>query len=151
MPWPHCSAFTAPRANTDLSLATCASSMRSPAPAKITLCSPTTLPPRSVAKPMSPRLRGPGDAVASLDGALREIDRAPFGGGGPEHQRGAGRRIDLVAVVHLDDLDVEVLIQRLGDASRQRHEQVDAEAHVAGLDDGSVARRRGDLRFVGSG
>ena len=88
-----------------------------PTPAKMTVCSPTTLPPRSVAKPMSPRLRGAGVAVADshAERCARSI-AAPFGGGAAEHQRGAGRRIDLVPVMHLDDLDVEVVIERFGDA-----------------------------------
>ena len=94
--------------------------MRSPAPAKMTLCSPTTLPPRSVAKPMSPRRRGPVTPSRALTERSAEVDAAPLGGGCAEHQRGARRRVDLIAVMHLDDLDVEVLVQRLGDAAGER-------------------------------
>ncbi len=100
---------------------------------------------------MSPRRRGPVTPSRTLTERCARSIAAPLGGGGGEHQRGAGWRVDLVAVVHLDDLDVEVLVQRLGDAAGERHQQVHAEAHVAGLDDGSVAGRRGNLRLVGCG
>ena len=53
----------------------------------------------------------------------------------PEHQRRARGRVDLLVVVHFEDLDVEVLIERLGHALDQRRQQVDPETHVAGLDD----------------
>ena len=59
LPRPHRAALTAPRAKMPRSVARWVSSICSPSAAKITECSPTLLPPRSVAKPMSPRRRGP--------------------------------------------------------------------------------------------
>src|SRR6185437_3377057 len=55
----HSAACSAPRAKITRSSALCVSSSRSAAPAKITLCSPTTVPPRSVEKPISPVFRAP--------------------------------------------------------------------------------------------
>ena len=46
LPCPHSTAFSAPRANNVRSLAICFSTIRSPAAAKITSCSPTMSPPR---------------------------------------------------------------------------------------------------------
>jgi hypothetical protein len=50
-------------------------------------------------------------------------------------------RIDLGAVMHLEDFDVEAFVERLRHALDQRGKQIDAEAHIARLhDDGA----RGD-------
>ena len=57
--------------------------MVSPLPAKMTLCSPMTEPPLSVAKPISPRLRGPGMAVAG-----RAPNAPPARSRGPPPRRG---------------------------------------------------------------
>ena len=76
----------------------------------------------------------------------RKPDAAAARGGLAEQQRGAGGRIDLVAVVHLEDLDVEILgLERLRRLLDQDGEQVDAEAHIAGFDDGRMAGGGGDL------
>ena len=40
--------------------------------------------------------------------------------------------------MHLDDLDVEILIERLRHALHERREQIDAERHIAGFDDNRV-------------
>jgi hypothetical protein len=66
---------------------------------------------------------------------LIEIDISALRRGTPQHQRGAGRRINLPAVMHLQDLDVELLIERLRDALDQSGKQIHSHAHVAGLDD----------------
>src|SRR5262245_10481961 len=58
-PRAHCAARRAPRAKIMRSSARCTSSMRSAGPANMTLCSPTTVPPRSAAKPMAPFSRAP--------------------------------------------------------------------------------------------
>ena len=47
-------------------------------------------------------------------------------------------------MVHLDNLDVVGVVERRRDALDQGRQQVDAEAHIAGLDDDGAARRRGD-------
>ena len=106
--------------------------MRSPSPAKITVCSPTTLPPRRVAADVALAAR-PDGTVADANSVVRQRYVAARRRRLAEHQRRPGGRVDLVAMVHLDDLDVEVRVERLRHAPRQRGEQIDAEAHVAGL------------------
>ena len=107
----------------------------------MTLWSPITPPPRNDAKPMSPRLARAGDAVAAARGMGLEVDAAPLGRRLAEHQRRAGGRVDLHAVVHLDDFDV-VSCRRAprGGLAHQRRQQVDAEAHIAGAHDRGVTR-----------
>ena len=53
-----------------------------------------------------PPLRSPGDALARVDGAFGQRAPRALRRRLAETQRGAGRRVDLVPVVHLDDLDV---------------------------------------------
>ena len=69
-------------------------------------------------------------------------------------QRGAARRIDLHAVVRLDDLDVESFGERAaGDVEQLQHD-VDADAHVGREDDRDVLGVRRDralLRRIESG
>lgn len=80
-----------------------------------------------------------GHAVAAAIRMRGENDAAPFRRRFAEQQRGARRRIDLLAMMHFDNLDVEILIERLGDALYHRR-QVDAEAHIARLHDRRNAR-----------
>ena len=148
-PCAHCAALSAPRAKIMRSVALWVSSMRSSAPAKITLCSPATLPPRSDAKPMVARLARAGVTIARALGLRLQIDLAACGRRLAEQQRGAGRRIDLLVVMHLDDLDVEFLTERRRDLLRQHREQIDAEAHVAGLHDRGLFRGFRHLRVIG--
>ena len=94
--------------------------------------SPTTEPPRSVAKPIAPAGRAPVWPSRTRTLCSASIDAAPRGGRLAEQQRGAGRRVDLVAVVHLEDLDVEIArVERPRRLLHQHGEQVDAEAHIA--------------------
>jgi hypothetical protein len=72
----------------------------------MTECSPTTEPPRSVAKPMN-LPRGPVWPSRTRTELLSRL-LAAFGGGLTKQKRGTGRRIDLVAVVHFQHLDVPV-------------------------------------------
>ena len=148
LPRPHRAALTAPRAKMPRSVAMWLSTTRSPSAAKRTLCSPTTLPPRSVANPMSPRFLAPVWPSRERTLVSASETAAPFRRRLAEHQRGAGWRVDLVLVVHFEHLDVEVGVERCGDLARQCDQQVDAEAHVAGLDDRRVARRGLDRRFM---
>ena len=91
-----------------------------------------------------------GLAIAAARRMRREIDAAAFRRRAAEHQRGAGRRVDLLVVMHLEDLDVEAVIERLRHALGQRRQQIDAEAHVAGLHDHGALGGFPDLRlFVG--
>ena len=90
-----------------------------------------------------------GMSVARTHRALIKSDAAPGRSGLAEQERRARRRIDLLVVVHLDDLDVEILIERLGDLLHQRGKQIDADTHVAGLHDDGALGGILELRFVG--
>ena len=73
------------------------------------------------------------------------------GGRGPAEEEGGARRsVDLVPVVHLEDLDVEIRIERPRRLAHQDGEKVDAEAHIAGFHDPRLCRRFLDPRLVGS-
>ena len=54
-----------------------------------------------------------GLAVAAARRMLREIDAAALRRRAAKHQRGAGRRVDLLVVMHLENLDVEAVVERL--------------------------------------
>ena len=97
---------------------------------------------------MSPGLRAPVWPSRLATEWPVEIDAAAFGRRAAEQQRGAGRRVDLLVVMHLQDFDVERLVERLRHALRQRRQQIDAEAHIAGLDDHGGLCRVLDLRIV---
>src|ERR1700709_734054 len=109
--------------------------MRSPAPAKRTVWSPTMSPPRRDAQPMLPECGEPGAAarafaVAVVGGVARKR-LALRGGDDLAHaQRGAARCVDLHAVVDLKDLDVEAFGQRARRDIEQLQDDVDADAHV---------------------
>src|SRR3546814_12844597 len=47
-----------------------------------------------------------GDAITAALGASGEVDAAPLGGRLAEQQRGAARRVDLVPVVHFENLHI---------------------------------------------
>ncbi len=123
--------------------------MRSPSPARITSWSPTTEPPRSVAKPIAPagaprcgrRARAPTGRRDRSRAPPRPPDRGgarcrrahrPCGGGAFPGSRDRRRRAPAP--------------RRLLDEHRQ---EIDPEAHVAGLDDPrAIAPRRRDRRIV---
>ena len=98
---------------------------------------------------MSPRLRGPVWPSRLRTELRREIDAAPFRRRLAEKKCGAGGRVDLVAMVHLDNLDVEIGIERLRRLADERGKEIDAEAHIARLDDHRPLRVVGDRRLVG--
>ena len=56
-----------------------------------------------------------------------------------------------MAVVHLQDLDVEFRAERCARPLGEKREQVDAKAHIAGLDDGGMTGGGLDLGLVGGG
>ena len=82
-------------------------SMRSPVPANITVCSPTMSPPRMRVKADLLRVALAGVALPAVARARRQA-RGPRPSPRPRPACSAvpRRRIDLVAVVRLDDLDV---------------------------------------------
>ena len=51
--------------------------------------------------------------------------------------------------MHFQNFDVERVVERLGDALGQRRQQIDAEAHIAGLDDHRALGGVLDLGLVG--
>ena len=123
--------------------------MRSPWPARMTEWSPTTEPPRSVAKPIVPSSRGARMAVAHPHAVLAKRNVAALGRRLAEQQCGAGWRIDLVLVVHFENLDIEIVgAERLRRLFDQNAEQVDAKAHIAGFDDDRMTGRCADLGVV---
>ena len=85
----------------------------------------------------------PGEPVARPHRRVGEVDPPSRRRRLAQHQRGARGRVDLVAVVHLDDLDVVIQPQRRGDLPGQDRQQVEPEAHVARPHDRRVARGRG--------
>lgn len=81
---------------------------------------------------------GTSDAVTPPIRHLTQIDPPPFGGSLAQHQRRAGRRIDLLIVVIFDYLNVIIRIQGGGDLAGQNVQQIDPEAHVARPHDNRV-------------
>ena len=55
-----------------------------------------------------------------------------------QHQRGAAGRINLLSVVTLNDLYVKARAQSGGGLTHQRHLQIHAKGHIAGLKDGDM-------------
>ena len=113
-----------------------------------TSCSPTMPPPRITAKPMPPVGRSPVMPSCGLRRSVLERLAASVRGGFAEQQRRAGGRVDLAAVMRLDDLDVPVGAElRCAACSHQRRQQVDAQAEIAGAHDGDAlgAPRRSAL------
>ena len=109
-------AFNAPRAKIIRSSALCANSMRSAGPANTTVCSPTTEPPRKRGKTDVAGIASASLAVAHPNRVLRRDRCHASAAALPEQQRGAGRRVDLLVVMHFEDFDVEIIIQCLGAA-----------------------------------
>mmetsp|Transcript_7003 Transcript_7003/g.12229 ORF Transcript_7003/g.12229 Transcript_7003/m.12229 type:complete len:260 (-) Transcript_7003:16-795(-) len=83
-------------------------------------------------------LAGTGDAVAPAVLHVAQIQPAPARRGLSQHQRGAGGRVDLVAVMRFDHFDVEIRVQSGGHLLGQSHQQVHPEAHVARTHDAGV-------------
>ena len=81
-----------------------------------------------------------GVTIADPHAGIVQLDAAALGGRLAQHQGRSGRRVDLVAMMHLENLDVEVGIEGLRHLARQGRQQVDAQAHVARPDDGRVMR-----------
>src|SRR5215831_9802869 len=50
--------------------------------------------------------------------------------------------------MHLENLDVELVIERFGNLPHHGGQEIDAEAHVAGFDDAGPERRRRDDLFM---
>ena len=87
-------------------------------------------------------LARPGDALAREDFLSVEINPAPARRRLTQAQRRARWGVDLVLVMHLDDLDIVIIAEDTGDLGRQSEGQGDADAHVGGVDDRRLRRRR---------
>ena len=99
---------------------------------------------RSAAERVDRDLAGrtlPRLAVASVDRLPVEVYAASRGDGLREHQRGARRRVLLVAVVHLRHLDVVFRTEHLRGLADKLEEEVDAERVVPALHYGDPLRR----------
>src|SRR3546814_9499397 len=68
-----------------------------------------------------------GDAITAALGASGEVDAAPLGGRLAEQQRGAARRVDLVPVVHFENLDIPFGVEPRRRLAHQMREQGDPE------------------------
>jgi ribosome-binding factor A len=94
-------------------------------------------------------LAGAGDPVAATVGHLVKRDAPPFGGGFTQHKGRPRRRIDLLVVMRLDDLDIEIGVERGGNLLGQLGQQVDAKRHIPGANNHSMARGGVDGGKVG--
>jgi len=86
-----------------------------------------------------------GDAIAAGLFGGGKVDAPARRGGLAQHQSRAGGGVDLVAVVGFDDFDIPIGIEGGGDFLGQAGQQVDAKAHVAGLDDHGMMG--GEIKF----
>jgi hypothetical protein len=89
-----------------------------------------------------------GHAFARIDGAVLEIAAERFGDHLTHLERRARRRVDLVAMVCFDDLDVVAGGQRLRGHLQQLEGHVDAHAHVGRHHDGDVPGGVRDLDLL---
>ncbi len=83
--------------------------------------------------------------LAAVDGAFLQVTTERIGHHLAHAQRGTGRRIHLVAVMRLDDLDIHRITEYPGRHVEQLQAQVDADTHVRGQHHGDVVRGQGDL------
>ena len=90
-----------------------------------------------------------GHAFTAIDGALLEIAAQRIGDDLAHFQRGTRRRIDLVAVMGFDDLDVIAQRQRARGLVEQLEHHIHANAHIRRHDDGNALRRRANTRELG--
>jgi hypothetical protein len=77
-----------------------------------------TVPPRNEANPMAPSLRAPVIPSRPAQSVVLQGDVTAFRRRAPQQQCGPGRRIHLVAVMHLDNLDIESRKRLRGLSSR---------------------------------
>src|SRR5947209_7957680 len=92
-----------------------------------------------------------GDAVAPRNLALGEIHSPALRGRGAEQERGPGRRIDLLVVMHFENLDVEFVIETRSDPAHQRGHEIHAHTHVGRAHDHRLASEVVDLFLVRGG
>ena len=108
-----------------------------------------TSPPRKAGEPDRARLALADHAVAREHAVGLQIAAQRRGCRFAELQRGAGGRIDLVPVVHFDDLDVVVVAEALRGKRDQLEQHVDADAHIRRIDQRDRSAGLGQRFFVG--
>src|ERR1700674_2492822 len=94
------------------------------------------------------RTARPGVTITPARRMLAEINPSALRRRTTKHERGAGRCVDLLVVVHFENLDIEFLIESLRYALDQRCEEIDSHAHIAGLDDHRALARLCDQVLV---
>mmetsp|Transcript_6334 Transcript_6334/g.25725 ORF Transcript_6334/g.25725 Transcript_6334/m.25725 type:complete len:413 (-) Transcript_6334:1763-3001(-) len=94
------------------------------------------------------RVARAGDALAAVDGAGLQVTAQRIGDDLAHLQRGAAGRVDFVAVMGLDDLDVEAFVHRPCREVEQLEHDVDADAHIGREDDGGALGQPGDLGLL---
>src|SRR3989338_5467482 len=93
----------------------------------------------------------PGLAFATIDGHLSQVATQGLSHHLTHAQRRAGRCIDLVPVVRLDDLDIHVVAQHPRRGVQQLQAEVHPHAEIGGEDDGDVLGRLGQQQlFLGT-
>ncbi len=100
---------------------------------------------------MSPAQRAPVCPSTRTHRSLLEVDSAALRRRIPDHERCSRWGVYLLAVVHFQNFDVEVLPERLRHALDQRRKQIDAHAEIAGLDDHRAGGGRCDQLFSFAG
>ena len=88
-----------------------------------------------------PAVARAGAAYPPVDRALGEVAAQRAGDDLAHAHRGPRRRIDLVTMVRLDDLDVHAVAERPRRDVEELEAEVDPDAHVRGVHDGDVAGR----------
>ena len=95
-----------------------------------------------------------GDAVAAPVRDIVQVHTPPACGGFTQHQRSAGRGVNLVAMVGFDHLDIEILVQCRCNLLGQADKEVHPKAHVSRAHNCGVARtcvQRDDIRVTQPG
>lgn len=92
-----------------------------------------------------------GNAIAPAIGNTVERNPPPFRRRLAQHQRSAGRGIDLHPVMALDDLDIKIRIQRRRDLFRQRGEEIDPERHIPRPDNRRMATGSSESLYLFGG
>ena len=96
-----------------------------------------------------PRLAFAGHAVAAEYAIILEVAPKRLRCRVAQQQRGARRRVDLVPVMHLDDLHVVADAQELRALLDQAQEHVDAHAHIRRENDSNRFSEVGERALVG--
>ena len=147
LPSSHSAARTAPRAKVMRLEALWVISTRSPSAANSTCGRP---PRRRRARWRSRWFPAPArrSALASVDRHFLKVPAERLGYHLAHAQGGAGRRIDLVPVMGLDDLDIHFVAQHPCRGIQKLQAKVHADAEVGSEDDRDILRRLGQQQLL---